>query len=149
LVDLILWAIFWNDTFCILAFDKLVSSEQIWKTCATMNAAKPLKARRPKEDKDLPIHVVNRELLEFREAFEISVGVFRDRVIDQLETVRTKVDSRKVLSAKQEESLLPALRDVLLTLRTLKVRPEKGRRRDLKQFEAISEELCKLLEKWA
>jgi hypothetical protein len=114
-----------------------------------MNAAKPLKARRPKEDKDLPIHVVNRELLEFREAFEISVGVFRDRVIDQLETVRTKVDSRKVLSAKQEESLLPALRDVLLTLRTLKVRPEKGRRRDLKQFEAISEELCKLLEKWA
>ena len=112
-----------------------------------LSAAKPLKARRPKDVGDLPIHIVNRELADFTEAFEVAVSAFRDRVIANMEEVQAKLNKKRA-AAKGDESVLPTLRDLLLTLRTLKARPEKGRRRDLKQFETITEELAKLLEKW-
>ena len=46
-------------------------------------------------------------------------------------------------------SEIPDLRDMLTLLRTLEVKPEAGRRKDLKKIESLVEDLRLLSERWA
>ena len=46
-------------------------------------------------------------------------------------------------------SEIPDLRDMLILLRTLEVKPEAGRRKDLKKIESLVEDLRLLSERWA
>ncbi len=62
--------------------------------------------------------------------------------------------SRKALDAerkraKSSKERLHDLRDIVALMRMLKVKPEKGRRRDLKKIEGVLEEVSSLVEEWA
>ena len=52
------------------------------------------------------------------------------------------------LRAAFPNSEIPDLRDMLTLLRTLEVKPEAGRRKDLKKIESLVEELRLLSERW-
>ena len=59
--------------------------------------------------------------------------------------VRSTVSAR---SADLRNSEIHDLRDMLTLLRTLEVRPEAGRRKDLKKIETLVEDLRLLSERW-
>jgi hypothetical protein len=67
-----------------------------------------------------------------------------DAEIAQLgETVLAEAASAKIPAAKMRDA-----RDMLAMLRTLEIKPEKGRRRDLKKVELLVEDLRRMLENW-
>ncbi len=62
--------------------------------------------------------------------------------------------NRKALDVERKRAKAPKerlhdLRDMVALMRMLKVKPEKGRRRDLKKIESVLEELSSLTEEWA
>lgn len=61
-----------------------------------------------------------------------------------LEAVKADAGSKKKLPAARAHDL----RDMLSLLRDLEVKPEKGRRRDLKKVENLIEELRRIVQRW-
>ena len=53
-----------------------------------------------------------------------------------------------VEDAAQNPERLRDVRDLLLQLRSLDVKPAKGRRRDLKKIETLLDELGRIAERW-
>ncbi len=86
------------------------------------------------------------------------IELARQRLRECLEAYGGKLDQdlagvRANVLAQGNAAKLPAaklrdLRDMLTLCRTLDVRPEKGRRKDLKKFEGLVEELGLLMGGW-
>lgn len=88
------------------------------------------------------------EVSALRRAFRATLKQFGARVesdLDHLEAAVQKVAGKKgELSVEQAHSA----RDLVTLVRTLKVKPEKGRRRDLKRIEEVLEDSLDLVQKW-
>jgi hypothetical protein len=90
------------------------------------------------------------EELEFvRKSFRESIHAYSTRVETQLTQIRDTV----LQEAKSEEVPPPArirdLRDMITLCRTLDLKPEKGRRKDLKKIDSLVEELDLMIQKWS
>jgi len=88
------------------------------------------------------------EELEFvRKAFRESIEVYSTRVETQIKLVRDAV-----LLQTKNTTVSPArirdLRDMLTLCRTLDLKPEKGRRKDLKKIDTMVEELQLMIQNW-
>jgi len=100
-----------------------------------------------KADDALPTRAVVAELSKFRKVARASIDAHRCRVEAKLDGVRQKVE------ALAENNKLPDgrgrdLRDMLTLLRSHKIDPAKGRRKDLKKIESLAEDLSMLCERW-
>ena len=87
------------------------------------------------------------ELAFVRNAFHKVVTQYAAGIEGDISLVRETVAgtaSRKKVSPECAH----ALREMLVMLRGLDVKPEKGRRRDLKRIESVVEELRKLMDAW-
>jgi hypothetical protein len=88
------------------------------------------------------------EELEFvRKSFRESIEVYSTRVETQLTQIRENV------LEKTKKQNLPAaqirdLRDMITLCRTLDLKPEKGRRKDLKKIDTLLEELGLMIQNW-
>jgi hypothetical protein len=108
------------------------------------------KSKQHKEGKspeDLPLKPVLDELAFVRNAFHKVITQFAATIEGDLTAVREVIAgtaTRKKVSAE----CAYALREMLMLLRGLNVKPEKGRRRDLKKIESVVEELRKLTDAW-
>src|SRR4030095_9195280 len=98
-----------------------------------------------KSPEDLPLKPVLDELAFVRNAFHKVVTHYAAGIEGDISLVRETVAgpaSRKKVSPE----CVHALREMLVMLRGLDVKPEKGRRRDLKKIESVVEELRKLMD---
>ena len=82
-----------------------------------------------------------------RKAFHDAVAHYVARVDGELNAVREAMTAiaaqKKVPSGRMKD-----LRDILMILREVEVKPEKGRRRDLKKVESALEDARKIVDAW-
>jgi uncharacterized protein YfkK (UPF0435 family) len=94
-----------------------------------------------------PMKSLAEELDFLRKLFRETVQAYSTRVETQLNQVRDSV-----LEQAKNQNLAPAqirdLRDMITLCRTLDLKPEKGRRKDLKKIDTLVEELHLMVQNW-
>ena len=87
------------------------------------------------------------ELENLEKAFQQTLRVYSQRINSDLYLIRHSVESLKG-GAKVSLSRIHDLRDMLMLIRKLEIKPEKGRRRDLKRVESLVEDLQGFVHDW-
>ena len=97
-----------------------------------------------------PIKSAADEIEALRRLFRATVKNFASAVETDLDLLRKGISSKAGTEAKPKiaPELIRDARDMVTLIRTLDVKPEKGRRRDLKKIEGVVEELQKIVSKW-
>jgi hypothetical protein len=96
----------------------------------------------------LPFKTVSEELTFLRKTFRDLVGTYAAQLEGEIAHVQTVVQGDAESKKKLPGSRVSDLRDMLMLLRSLEVKPTKGRRRDLKKVENLIEELRVIVERW-
>jgi hypothetical protein len=94
-----------------------------------------------------PMKSVAEELDFLRKAFRECINVYATRIETQLLQIRETV-LEQTKNPKLPPSHIRDLRDMITLCRTLDIKPEKGRRKDLKKFDTLVEELHALIQNW-
>jgi hypothetical protein len=94
-----------------------------------------------------PMKSLAEELDFVRKSFRESIQTYSARVEAQLTQIRDTV------LAQTKNPHVPAaqirdLRDMITLCRTLDLKPEKGRRKDLKKIDSLLEELHLMIQSW-
>jgi hypothetical protein len=94
-----------------------------------------------------PVKSLAEELDFLRKSFRETVQAYSTRLETQLNQIRDSV-----LECAKNKHLSPAqirdLRDMITLCRTLDLKPEKGRRKDLKKVDTLVEELHLMVQNW-
>lgn len=104
-----------------------------------------------------PIKSAVEEIDALGRLFRVTLKNYAASVETDLHRLREEVAAQEVAAKKpngkkSSPELSPELvrdaRDMLTLIRTLEIKPEKGRRRDLKKIEGVIEELRKIVGDW-
>ena len=90
---------------------------------------------------------VAEELDFLRKSFRESVNAYATRIETQLTQIRERV-IEQAKSTKIQPSRIRDLRDIITLCRTLDLKPDKGRRKDLKKIESAVEEIQAMVQNW-
>jgi hypothetical protein len=96
----------------------------------------------------LPLQTVAEELAFLRKTFRDLVGAYAAQVEGEITQLHAEVVADAASKKKLPGSRVSDLRDMLMMLRSLEVKPAKGRRRDLKKVETVVEELRVIVDRW-
>jgi len=95
----------------------------------------------------LPIKPVLEELAFLRRTFREVLSHYSASIEGEIAHIANLVtnegEEKKTVKERAHE-----LRDILMLLRSLDVKPDKGRRRDLKKIETLLEDLRTIVERW-
>jgi hypothetical protein len=94
-----------------------------------------------------PIKSVAEELDLLRKSFRESVNAYAKRIETQLAQARELILAQNK-DSKTQASRIRDLRDILTLCRTLDLKPDKGRRKDLKKVESALEEILAMIQNW-
>ena len=94
-----------------------------------------------------PMKSVAEELDFLRKSFRESLNVYAKRIETQLTQIRERI-LEQTKNPKPSGTQIRDLRDILTLCRTLDLKPEKGRRKDLKKIEAAVEEIQLMIQNW-
>jgi hypothetical protein len=94
-----------------------------------------------------PMKSVAEELDFLRKSFRESLNVYAKRIETQLTQIREQI-LEQTKNPKPSGTQIRDLRDILTLCRTLDLKPEKGRRKDLKKIEAAVEEIQVMIQNW-
>ena len=112
--------------------------------------SRPVKTKpKLKPASDLPLPTVAEELAFLRKTFRDLVTAYGAAVEGELTRLHALVSAEAESKKKLPASRLADLRAMLMLLRSLEVKPAKGRRRDLKKVENTVGELRAIAERWA
>ena len=103
---------------------------------------------KPKPASALPFKTVAEELTFLRKTFRDLVATYTAQLEAEISRVQTIVQRDAESKKKLPGSRGSDLRDILMLLRSLEVKPTKGRRRDLKKVENLVEELRTIIDRW-
>ncbi len=100
-----------------------------------------------------PAKSVAEELRGLRRSFDDAVASYKARLHRELDEViaavsRLEFGADGALNSQHGEEQTRDLRDMLSLLRNLQLRPEKGRRKDLKKIDTTVGDLHLLIERW-
>ncbi len=95
-----------------------------------------------------PLKSAAEELIFLRAQLRETLEVFAAKLESEIMRVHEVVLAEAKKSRKPSRQTLADTRDMLSLLRMLEVKPKKGRRRDLKRFESVVEDLRQLVENW-
>ncbi|MFA7344065.1 MAG: hypothetical protein WC003_07155 [Terrimicrobiaceae bacterium] len=94
-----------------------------------------------------PAKALLEELEAFRGACHGTLDSIAARLDEQIDSIKFRVEAlgsgEDVPSGKNRD-----IRDMLTLLRNAGVKPEKGRRKDLKKLDSISDDLAMMVEHW-
>jgi len=94
-----------------------------------------------------PAKALLEELELFREVCHGTLDSVASRLDGQIDAIKGRVEAlgsgEDVPSSKNRD-----IRDMLTLLRNSGIKPEKGRRKDLKKLDSISEDLTMMVENW-
>lgn len=107
---------------------------------------KPVVKAKPASD--LPLPIVAEELAFLRKTFRELVAAYGSAIEGEITHLHTQVVADAESKRKLPASRLDDLRDMLMLLRSLEVKPAKGRRRDLKRLENLVDELRAIADRW-
>ena len=96
----------------------------------------------------LPLQTVAEELAFVRKAFKDLVNTYATQIESELTHMHAVVVAEAASKKKLPASRGTDLRDMLMLLRSLEVKPAKGRRRDLKKVETMVEDLKSIVDRW-
>ena len=96
---------------------------------------------------DLPLKPVMDELAFVRKTFRDTATQYVTQIESEISAIRETV-AATAAKKKVPAERLRGLRDILLILRGLDVKSEKGRRRDLKKIESAVDELRRIVDGW-
>ena len=108
---------------------------------------KPKPAEKTKSPDDLPVKPALEELAFVRKAFQEAAAHYVARIEGDLNAVREAV-SALAAQKKVPSERVKNLRDVLLILREIELKPGKGRRRDLKKVESSVKDMRQIVDGW-
>ena len=94
-----------------------------------------------------PLKSAREELDFLRKMFRELMASYSARVEGEIAQMREAVASEEK-KKKHSSSRLRDARDIITLIRTLDVKTEKGRRRDLKKIDLLIEELNRFVENW-
>lgn len=97
---------------------------------------------------ELPLPTVAEELAFLRKTFRDLVAAYSTEVEGEIARVQGLVSAESGSKKKLPASRMNDLRDMLMLLRSLEVKPTKGRRRDLKKLEIVVRELTEIADRW-
>ena len=96
----------------------------------------------------LPLQTVAEELAFLRKTFRDLVGTYAAQIEGDVTQLHAAVMADAASKKKLPGSRVTDLRDMLMLLRSLEVKPAKGRRRDLKKVETLVEDLRAIVDRW-
>jgi hypothetical protein len=96
----------------------------------------------------LPLQTVAEELVFVRKTFRDLVDTYAAHIESELTQIHEQVLTEAASKKKLPGSRATDLRDMLMLLRSLEVKPAKGRRRDLKKVETMVEDLRSIVDRW-
>lgn len=96
----------------------------------------------------LPFKTVAEELTFLRKTFRDLVSTYAAQLEGEIAQLHAAVQADGESKKKLPGSRVSDLRDMLMLLRSLEVKPAKGRRRDLKKIENLLEELRTIADRW-
>jgi hypothetical protein len=96
----------------------------------------------------LPLHTAAEELAFLRKTFRDLVGTYAAQIEGEITQMHAAVVAESASKKKLPGSRVSDLRDMLMLLRSLEVKPAKGRRRDLKKVETLVEDLRAIVDRW-
>src|ERR1700722_508508 len=94
-----------------------------------------------------PMKSAGEELDFLRKVFREIIASYSARVEGEIAQIREAV-THEEKKKKLSSSRLRDARDIITLIRTLDVKSEKGRRRDLKKIDLLLEELNRFVENW-
>jgi hypothetical protein len=94
-----------------------------------------------------PLKSAREELDFLRKMFRELMASYSTRVEGEIAQMREAVAAEEK-KKKHSSSRLRDARDIITLIRTLDVKTEKGRRRDLKKIDLLIEELNRFVENW-
>jgi hypothetical protein len=103
---------------------------------------------KPKSASALPFKTVTEELAFLRKIFRDLVAAYTSQFEAEIAHVHTVVQAEAESKTKLPGSRASDVRDLLMLLRSLEVKPNKGRRRDLKKIENLIEEMRRITDRW-
>ncbi|MEI9895848.1 MAG: hypothetical protein WDN28_18730 [Chthoniobacter sp.] len=103
---------------------------------------------KPKPASALPFKTVTEELTFLRKTFRDLVGTYASQLEAEIANLHAIVQADGESKKKLPGTRVSDLRDMLMLLRSLEVKPAKGRRRDLKKVENLIEELRTIADRW-
>jgi hypothetical protein len=95
-----------------------------------------------------PMKSLAEELDFVRKSFRESIQVYSARIETQLAQLRDIV-LEQVKNPNVQPAQIRDLRDMITLCRTLDLKPDKGRRKDLKKVETLVEELHLMIRNWS
>ena len=102
--------------------------------------------KKTKDKATSPLRSVEEELAFLRKMFGELISSYSLRIEAEIVRITESVaaEGKKKLSTSRARDA----RDMLVLLRNLGIKPEKGRRRDLKKIDAALEELRYIADRW-
>ncbi len=94
-----------------------------------------------------PMKAVLEELSSLRALLRDTAAGYLSKLESEIDEVQARVEKELPLK-KIPSARLHDLRDMLTLLRHIQVKPEKGRRKDLKKLDSVIVDLAMLTEKW-
>jgi len=94
-----------------------------------------------------PMKSAGEELDFLRKTFREIIASYSARVEGEIAQIRGAVSAEEK-KKKLSSSRLRDARDIITLVRTMDVKSEKGRRRDLKKIDLLIEELNRFVENW-
>ena len=96
----------------------------------------------------LPLKTVAEELAFLRKSFRDLVTAYASQIEAEITQLHSTVNAGAESKRKLPASRAHDLRDMLMLLRSLEIKPAKGKRRDLKKVENLVEELRTIADRW-
>jgi len=96
----------------------------------------------------LPFKTVTEELTFLRKSTRDLIDTYATQLEAEIVHLHSVVQADAESKKKLPGSRASDLRDVLMLLRSLEIKPTKGRRRDLKKVENLVEELRTIIDRW-
>ncbi len=87
------------------------------------------------------------ELESLRSDFKAALDSYGTRIESEISAIRSAVE-KEGNSESPSIAKMRDLRDMLTLLRKFQIKPEKGRRKDLKKLDALVGDLTLLIETW-
>jgi len=88
------------------------------------------------------------ELESLRSDFKAALESYSTRIESEISAIRAAVEKESVGEDAPSGAKMRDLRDMLTLLRKFQIKPEKGRRKDLKKLDALVGDLTLLIETW-
>lgn len=94
-----------------------------------------------------PAKLLLEEIEVFRSTFRTALDAYALRIDEELTAIRSKIEEVGGINGIPS-SKIRDIRDMLTLLHNVDVKPEKGRRKDLKKLDSIANDLAMMVESW-